>query len=139
MLIVGLGWLLTDKVIEPRLSKTPVDREAEAPPVMDSLTGRERRSFLIATGVALLGLLVLVLVLLPEDSPLRGPNGELSSFSAPIMRSIVPLIFLLFWIPGIVYGYMAGTFSNSKDMIDTMTKSMEGMAYYIVMAFFCAL
>jgi aminobenzoyl-glutamate transport protein len=106
---------------------------------MDSLTGRERRSFLIATGVALLGLLVLVLVLLPEDSPLRGPNGELSSFSAPIMRSIVPLIFLLFWIPGIVYGYMAGTFSNSKDMIDTMTKSMEGMAYYIVMAFFCAL
>lgn len=139
LLIVGLGWLLTDKVIEPRLSKSPVDKDAEAPPEMDSLTAKERKSFLAATGVALLGLLILVLVLLPESSPLRGPNGELTSFTAPIMRSIVPLIFLLFWIPGIVYGYMAGTFSNSKDMIDTMTKSMEGMSYYIVMAFFCAL
>ena len=106
---------------------------------MGSLTGKERKSFLAATGVAIAGLLILVLVLIPETSPLRGPNGELSSFSAPIMRSIVPLIFLLFWIPGIVYGYMSGTFGNSKDMIDTMTKSMEGMAYYIVMAFFCAL
>jgi para-aminobenzoyl-glutamate transporter family len=139
MLIVGLGWFLTDKVIEPRLSKSPVDENAESAPQMDSLTKKERKSFLAATGVAILGLLVLFLVLLPETSPLRGPNGELSSFSAPIMRSIVPLIFLLFWIPGVVYGFRSGTFGTSKDMIDAMTKSMEGMAYYIVMAFFCAL
>ena len=26
-----------------------------------------------------------------------------------------------------------------QDMVDAMTKAMEGMAYYIVMAFFCAL
>jgi p-aminobenzoyl-glutamate transporter AbgT len=139
MLIVGLGWLLTDRVIEPRLEQSPVDRDAEAPPEMDSLTAKERKSFYAATAVAVLGLVLLALVLLPETSPLRGPNGELTSFSAPIMRSIVPLIFLLFWIPGIVYGYMSGNFGNSKDMIDTMTKSMEGMAYYVVMAFFCAL
>ena len=139
MLIVGLGWLLTDKVIEPRLAKTPVDEGAEAPPKMDVLTGKERKSFMIATTVAVLGLVALALVLMPESSPLRGPNGELSSFSAPIMRSIVPLIFLLFWIPGLIYGFMSGTFATSKDMIDTMTKAMEGMSYYIVMAFFCAL
>ncbi len=139
MLIVGLGWLITDKIIEPRLMKSPVDDDAEAAPQMDSLTKKERISFFTATGVAITGLLVLVLLLLPETSPLRGPNGELSSFSAPIMRSIVPLIFLLFWIPGIVYGFMSGTFDTSKEMINAMTKSMEGMAYYIVMAFFCAL
>ena len=139
LLIVGLGTLLTDRVIEPRLAKSPVDSDAEAPPAMDTLTAKELKSFYTATVVAILGLLLLVLVLLPETSPLRGPNGELTSFSAPIMRSIVPLIFLLFWVPGIVYGYMSGRFSNSKQMIDTMTKSMEGMAYYIVMAFFCAL
>lgn len=139
LLIVGLGWLLTDRVIEPRLAQSPVDRDAEAPPEMDSLTAKERKSFYAATAVAVLGLVLLWLVLIPETSPLRGPNGELTSFSAPIMRSIVPLIFLLFWVPGIVYGYLSGKFGNSKDMIDTMTKSMEGMSYYIVMAFFCAL
>ncbi|NNF57807.1 MAG: AbgT family transporter, partial [Rhodothermaceae bacterium] len=56
-----------------------------------------------------------------------------------IMQSIVPLIFLLFLIPGVVYGYVAGVFRKSKDIVDAMTKAMEGMAYYVVMAFFCAL
>jgi aminobenzoyl-glutamate transport protein len=51
----------------------------------------------------------------------------------------VPLIFLLFIIPGAVYGYAAGNFRTSKDVIDAMAKSMGTMAYYIVMAFFCAL
>ncbi len=139
ILIVALGWFLTDKVVEPRLAKSPVDEDAEAPPEMDQLSAKEKRSFLGAFGVLLVGMVVLVLVLLPENSPLRGPEGELSSFSAPIMRSIVPLIFLMFWLPGTVYGYMSGNFKNSKDMIDTMTKAMNGMAYYIVMAFFCAL
>ena len=55
------------------------------------------------------------------------------------MQSIVPLIFLLFWIPGTVYGFTVGTFNTSKDMIDAMSKAMSGMAYYIVMAFFCSL
>lgn len=55
------------------------------------------------------------------------------------MRSIVPIIFIVFLIPGIVYGYMSGTFAKTKDVIDSMSKSMTGMSYYIVMAFFCAL
>ncbi len=139
ILIVGLGWFLTDRVIEPRLNQTPVDEDAEAPPAMDSLTPKEKKAFYTASAVLLAGVLVLILILLPETSPLRGPSGELTSFAAPIMQSIVPLIFLMFWIPGTVYGYMSGSFKNSKDMIDAMTKSMNGMAYYIVMAFFCAL
>jgi p-aminobenzoyl-glutamate transporter AbgT len=55
------------------------------------------------------------------------------------MRSIVPLIFIIFLLPGVVYGYASGLYTKSKDMIDGMTKAMSGMAYYIVMAFFCAL
>jgi aminobenzoyl-glutamate transport protein len=55
------------------------------------------------------------------------------------MRSIVPLIFLLTAVPGVIFGYLSGTFASSKDLIKTMSKAMNGMAYYIVMAFFCAL
>ena len=54
------------------------------------------------------------------------------------MQSIVPLIFLLFIIPGTIYGYIAGTVSNHRDIIAGMSKSMETMAYYLVMIFFCA-
>ena len=140
LLIVGLGWLITDRIIEPRLNQTtPVDDDAEQQPAMDVIEPRERKAFWAATITMLLGLAVLVFVLVPAQSPFRDANGSLNSFQAPIMRSIVPLIFLLFLIPGVVFGYVAGVFKKSKDMVDAMTKSMSGMAYYIVMAFFCAL
>ena len=140
LLIVGLGWYVTDRVVEPRLNReTPPDADAERVEGMDTITRRERRAFWAATGVLVLGLVVLALTLLPADSPFRDPEGSLNSFRAPIMQSIVPLIFLLFLIPGVVYGYLAGAFRSSKDMVAAMTRAMEGMAYYIVMAFFCAL
>ncbi len=87
----------------------------------------------------LLGIIGLIALLIPESSPMRAPDGQLTSFAAPIMQSIVPLIFLLFLLPGVVYGFISGTYKTTKDMIDSMTKAMQGMSYYIVMAFFCAL
>ncbi len=140
VLIVGLGWFLTDRIIEPRLKRsTPVDTDAEEAPDMATIAPREKLGFWIGTLVTVLGLVLLVLVLVPEDSPLRDADGQITSYQAPIMKSIVPLIFLLFLIPGVVYGFIAGTFKSAKDMVGAMTKSMEGLAYYIVMAFFCAL
>jgi p-aminobenzoyl-glutamate transporter AbgT len=70
---------------------------------------------------------------------LRGSDGSLTSYGAPIMKSIVPLIFLIFIIPGIVYGFVAGTFSSGKDVINAMNESMSKMGSYMVMAFFCAM
>jgi aminobenzoyl-glutamate transport protein len=64
---------------------------------------------------------------------------QLTANTAPLMLSIVPLIFLLFIIPGIVYGYVAGTVKNHRDIIAGMSKSMSTMGYYIVLAFFAAL
>ena len=45
---------------------------------------------------------------------MRAPDGSLTTFAAPVMKSIVPLIFLLFILPGIVYGFVAGSFKSSR-------------------------
>ena len=58
--------------------------------------------------------------------------------TAPLMQSIVPLIFILFVVPGIVYGYAAGSVKTHRDVIAGMSRAMSGMGYYIVMAFFAA-
>jgi aminobenzoyl-glutamate transport protein len=55
------------------------------------------------------------------------------------MRSIVPLIFFLFLIPGLVHGWVAGTFKSHRDVIKGMSHAMGTMAYYLVMVFFAAL
>ncbi len=139
MLIVSIGWYLTDKVIEPRLKNTPVDGDPAEIPKFENLNDRQTKALRAATFVMLGGVVALIAILWPDTSPMRAPDGELTSFSAPIMRSIVPLIFLLFLLPGVVYGYMSGTFQTTRDIIGSMSKAMNSMAYYMVMAFFCAL
>ncbi|CAM2064996.1 AbgT family transporter [Sulfidibacter corallicola] len=140
IVIILVGWFLTDRVIEPRLnSHTPVDNDAEPPTKIEKLTASESRSFWAGSAAMILGLIALAAIAIPSDSILRNADGYLERFDAPLMQMIVPLIFVFFLIPGVVYGLMAGTFKNSKDIIMSMKKAMDAMTYYIVMAFFCAL
>ena len=139
LLVVAIGWYLTDRVIEPRLKDVEVDGDPSEIPKFDELSELQSKALRVSSFVMLLGIIGLIALLIPESSPMRAPDGQLTSFAAPIMQSIVPLIFLLFLLPGVVYGFMSGTYKTTKDMIDSMTKAMQGMSYYIVMAFFCAL
>ena len=145
LIVIAVGWWLTDKVIEPRLIKdTPVDGDMSDMPKMEGLSEKEGRGLFWAMMSILIAIALLTIAVLIPDSPLRDPNPALAfhesitSFGAPLMRSIVPLIFILFLIPGIVYGYVAGTIETHKDIIAGMTRAMESMGYYIVMAFFAA-
>ncbi|MGB2426874.1 MAG: AbgT family transporter [Alteromonas sp.] len=139
LLIVSIAWYLTDKVIEPRLKDVEVDGDPADIPKFEDLSPKQTKALRAATITMLLGIVALIAILIPETSPMRDSEGQLTSFAAPVMQSIVPLIFLLFLLPGVVYGFMSGTYTTTKDMIDSMTKAMQGMSYYIVMAFFCAL
>jgi len=138
ILIVAIGWFLTDKIIEPRLSKIKLNEEIESD-VIDNIEPKQKRAFYFASGSVIILLAGLVFALMPADSPLRDPQGQITSFTAPIMQSIIPIIFILFVVPGIIYGYMVGKFKKTKDVVESMTKSMEGMAYYVVISFFAAL
>jgi aminobenzoyl-glutamate transport protein len=138
-LLMLLGWFVTDRIVEPRLARTPVDANPSDLPTLVSLAGRER-SGLVAGVLTMTALAVaLAAAAAPAGSPLRAPDGQLTSFAAPLMRSIVPLIFLLFLLPSIVFGYVAGTVTSHRDIIAGMSKAMSTMGYYIVMAFFAAL
>jgi aminobenzoyl-glutamate transport protein len=137
LLVVGVGWWLTERVIEPRLRTTAVDGDPAAMPRMEALDERARGGLAAGLGAVALGALALVLWSWPEASPLRSPEGGLTDHAAPLMRSIVPIIFLLFLLPGIAYGKVAGTIRSHRDVVQGMSKSMGTMAYYLVLAF-CA-
>ena len=138
LLIVGLGWFLTDRVVEPRLRNTRLDGDLGDLPTMDALKPAERKGLRMALIAMLIGVVLLILTSLPAGSAWRAPDGTLTSGAAPIMRSIVPLIFLLFILPGVVYGIAAGTVRNSRDVIAGMAKAMSSMGYYLVIMFFIA-
>ncbi|MDA8018548.1 MAG: AbgT family transporter [Thermoanaerobaculia bacterium] len=139
VLVIAVGWYITDRIVEPRLKNTAVDGDPDDMPKMEELGAKEKKGLWAGNAALLLGLVILFLAAWPADSPLRDADGQITTFSAPIMQSIVPLIFLLFLFPGVVYGVAAGTIKTSRDVIGGMSKTMETMGYYIVMAFFCAL
>ncbi|MFN4261189.1 MAG: AbgT family transporter [Gemmataceae bacterium] len=138
-LVVGLGWFITDRVIEPRLRGIAIDGEPDdEQPQLGSLEPREIRGVLAGLASIAIGLILLTIACIPADSPFRAPSGELATYGSPLMNSIVPLIFLLFLIPGVVHGYVAGTIRTHRDIIQGMSKAMNSMGYYLVMAFFAA-
>jgi aminobenzoyl-glutamate transport protein len=139
LLIIGVGWYLTDRVIEPRLKSVPIDGDVADIPRMDELGPKERKGVRAGALSLLAGILLLAVASWPENSALRSPEGSLTASTAPLMQAIVPLIFLLFLIPGVVYGYVAGTVESHRDIIKGMSKAMSTMGYYIVLAFFVSL
>lgn len=141
VLIVAIGWFLTDRIIEPRLNRTsPLDDERLDPTMspLGALTDAEWRGVL-AGGVTLAVLAILLIAAAaPVASPLRGSEGGLTQRDAPLMKAIVPLIFLAFLVPGTVHGYVSGTVKSHRDVVQAMSKSMSTMGHYLVMAFFAA-
>lgn len=140
-LIVGAGWFLNDRVLEPRLMEhLPVDGTGgEDQRDLTSISESESKGLLAAFWT--LGVLVLVLIgiCFPESSPLRATTGGLTDHGAPLMEMIVPLIAVFGFIPGVVHGYVSKSFKNHRDVVKAMAESMNTMGYYLVMAFCAAL
>jgi aminobenzoyl-glutamate transport protein len=139
VLIIGVAWYVTDKVVEPRLRALPVDGDISQFAKLEEPGPRERRGLRAALASVALAAALLAAAAWPADSPLRAPGGQLTASAAPLMQAIVPFIFLFFLIPGVVYGYVAGTVKSHRDIVAGMSKAMSTMGYYIVLAFFVSL
>ncbi|MFT4711962.1 MAG: aminobenzoyl-glutamate transport protein [Candidatus Azotimanducaceae bacterium] len=139
LMVVGVGWYLTDKVIEPRLGNTVVDGDLADAPALEPLTNSERKGLNMALVSMVVTAVILIVTSFPDESSWRAASGGLAASGSPLMASIVTLIFIFFLVPGIVYGYVAGTVNSHHDIVTGMSESMRGMSYYLVMAFFASL
>jgi aminobenzoyl-glutamate transport protein len=74
---------------------------------------------------------------LPFQGALRDPETG-SLLKSPLMRGVVALIFVFFFVPGFVYGWIVGTMRSDRDVIQAMSKTMATMGLYLVLVFFAA-
>ena len=134
--IVAIGTFVTDRIVEPRLSGHKKTDEKVSD--VTALNDRERKALTLAN-VTLLGFVALVALLaLPKDSFLRNAEtGSLMSGS-PFMSGLILLIALLFFLPSVVYGRVAGTYKNEKDVCAQLGENMASMGSYIALAFVAA-
>ena len=133
-ILTAVGTFVTERYIAPRFDGTPYedtgyDANAEVTP-------QEKKALKYA-GIAMLIFVVIVVALCigPNAFMKDKETGSLLAPAAPLMAGMVPLITLLFLIPGVVYGVVAGKIKNDKDIAALLYESMAGMGSYIVLAF----
>ena len=140
--VIGVVWFITDKIIEPKLFATmPIELSKEDQIDLEShniISDLETKAFKIT--IIVIGILAILLffALFPENSIFRAVDGSLTSSKAPIMQSIVPIIFLFFAIPGLVFGSIMGIFKTSKDVSKSMGKTILTLSGFFVFSFFCS-
>lgn len=133
--LVILGTIVTEKVVEKNLGEYTGDYL----PTQDPITEIENRGLRNA-GIALLVLVVIMSFLMFTPNALfktidKDGNLTLNEF---MHGGLIPLILLLFMIPGYAYGKTVGKINNSRDLVESMTQAMKNMGGYLVLAFFAS-
>ena len=136
-LITILGTIITDKFVEPRLGKYTDDLGLEEDSDLTTITPEQSKGLRNAGISALIFVAAVVIACIPSDSFFRNDAGKLLG-STPLIDSLIILIALLFFIPGVAYGMTVKTFKDDKDIAAAMTKAMAGMGSFLALAFVSA-
>lgn len=127
--------LVTEKVVIPNLGQYTGTYVHEDKPLTD-LEKKGLKNSLIAFMVFAI---VMAILMVPENAILREANAEgKMTLEAFMGKGLIAAILFMFLIPGYVFGRTTGKFKNSTDLIGAMTKSMESMSGFLVLAFFAA-
>ena len=137
ILLTLIGWAVTAWFVEPRLEPSQdVITDNEQMKQIDSQTENvDEKKGLIHAFVALSFALIIVgLLILIPDAPLYGTGSHFSRW----IEATVPLLFILFFVPGIVFGLSTGIIKNDKHVVKMLGDTISRLGPYIVMAFFAA-
>ena len=123
-----IGWCSV-RMIEPRLGKYEGDGSAK----LEEVTPQQKKG-LRAAGITAVVYIILLLILF-FAGPLATEDGKF--VGSPFLKGLIPILFVLFSICGIAYGYSSGSFKNVNDVNKAMSKQMSAMGSYVLFCFFC--
>ncbi|MEO9462322.1 MAG: AbgT family transporter [Marinomonas sp.] len=151
-LYLPIIWLVTDKIIEPRLGAWTGGAQAGAedgtspdPTLQDSALAAKGLRHAGLAALFVVGLWMLMVFapgtpLINEAACDGIPAADCSIHSElrPLYQSLVAAFFLLFLLAGWAYGRATGVIKNHRDLVGMMSESMKDMGYYLVLAFAAA-
>jgi len=134
ILIVGLGTLITNKIVIPFLGPYKGGQVLEK---VERLSSKDRQG-LVGAGLVLMAIIAIILWgAIPTDGFLRDPkSGDL--LHSPLLKGVVPIIFLIGALTGLVFGFITKRFKNQNDVVNAMQEVMATMAPYLVLVFFAS-
>lgn len=127
------GAFIVRRFTIPRCAKFGgMDHVAEFANQDKTLKPEEKKGLKHAGIALLLYVIVVVILVAPSWGPLRDPATG-SIVPSPFLRGLIPILFLMFAIPGYFYGRAVGTIKKMDDIIKHMEHGMRNLAGYIVL------
>src|SRR5699024_5863504 len=128
-LLTIVGAMVTQLIVEPRLGEYKgIYREK-----LEKLQPVEKKGLIWSVISVIVTVAIFALLVLPTNAPLRGEDGGI--IQSPFMDSLVPIIAVLFFVPGLVYVLIAKEIRNDKDVAEHLSKTMATMGMFIVLSF----
>jgi aminobenzoyl-glutamate transport protein len=138
--LIGLaGTWVTEKILVPRLGSWKPEGEITTEG-NNKITAVQKKALKWSLLSVMLILLLVALTIIPANGLLRGEIDPATGSRSmrPFYDSLVPVMFIIFFVAGLVYGIIAKTIKNDKDVSDMTAKAMSTMGLYIVIAFVAA-
>lgn len=133
ILLTIVGTLISQRVVEPRLGAWKGDGVVVDDASELVVSDIERKGMRWAGVSLLVTIAAMLLLIVPASSPLRGEDGAI--VQSPFMSSLVVVIIIAFFVPGLVYGIVTGVVRNDTDAINLIAKTMATMAMFLILAF----
>ncbi len=130
--LAAIGTWVTVKYTLPRLETG----DQGPPPEIVPITDLQKRALGVAVVAVLAATAVWMLTIVPTWGLLRHPDAITNPdlvWRSPFFKGLVPILFTLFAVGGLAYGYAANTISKTDDIIEWMADSMRRMGPYIVL------
>lgn len=128
------AWFVTVKITIPRFGAYKSDVHTAA----EDVTPTERKAMIYANIALLIAMVIVMFLAVPEKGLLRNAKTGSLIQDSPLMNGIVPIITVLFFVPGLVYGFVAGTMRSTKKFAEMLGDAMSTMGPFIVIVFFAA-
>lgn len=139
--LVPVGTIVTMKYVEPKLNKFGIGvdsiKKFEAANIKVTLSSEEK-SALKAAGISVFIFFGVIALMTLPGFPFAVPEGK-SVVQGYLMKSVPPLILLLFFIPGYVYGKKMGKIRDFQDTIPMMSDELKTISSFILICFFASM
>lgn len=133
IMLTLVGWWITAHWVAPQTASS-VSQLKDDLPAIQTLDAKQTHALAWAGITFLLLLLCILLAINLPNAPLHGEGKRFARW----IEVTVPLLFLVFILPGIVYGIHARTITSSKQFARYLADTIADLGPYIVLAFFAA-
>ncbi len=132
-IMLGLGGaFIARRYTIPRVQSFEYQKDEDQTVGNVALTPEQRRGLKNAGISLLIYVLLIVLLVAPENAPLRDQQTG-GIVPSPFLRGLIPILFFMFAIPGYFYGKATGVIKKPNDVLRQMEHGMKELSGYIVL------